>query len=85
MIYQLIILPALLWLMPLQEAIAEPVMGSFLPLATTAVQPVPDLNAMANALIFLGVCSVICALIWGSSILRASQNRRAKHSTGKES
>ena len=38
----------------------------------------PDFTPLANSLIVVGVCSVLCALIWAFAIVRATQNKYGK-------
>jgi hypothetical protein len=38
--------------------------------------PPMDLEPFSQALRFLGVCSVLCSLIWGISLIVSSRNRR---------
>jgi len=45
------------------------------------LQPPPvDFAPMAAALKFVGVCSVLCSLIWGSSIVAAAKHHQNKPS-----
>ena len=38
-------------------------------------QSVPDLVPMADALVFLGICSVICAGLYATAIIWSSNNK----------
>jgi hypothetical protein len=40
--------------------------------------PPVDFSTLASALKFVGVCSVLCSLIWGFSIVTAAKNNPRK-------